>query len=72
MTAYTRAIREVIVGQKQGEEEPIIGDPIGRPGIIADLGFEIVASTPEQFTAFQAAEFARWQKLIQSRNIKVE
>jgi hypothetical protein len=36
------------------------------------LGFEVVASTPEQFTAFQAAEFARWQKLIQSRNIKAD
>jgi hypothetical protein len=36
------------------------------------LGFEIVANTPEQFTAYQAAEFARWAKLIQSRNIKAD
>ena len=36
------------------------------------LGFEIVASTPEQFTAYQAAEFARWKRLIESRNIKAD
>ena len=39
---------------------------------LLDLGFEIVANTPEQFTAFQAAEFARWKKLIESRNIKAD
>ena len=37
-----------------------------------DQGFEIVANTPEQFTAYQASEFARWAKLIQSRNIKAD
>jgi tripartite-type tricarboxylate transporter receptor subunit TctC len=39
---------------------------------LLELGFEIVASTPEQFTAYQAAEFARWKKLIQTRNIKAD
>ena len=39
---------------------------------LLDLGFEIVASTPEQFTAYQAAEFARWKKLIETRNIKAD
>jgi hypothetical protein len=37
---------------------------------LLELGFEIVANTPEQFTAFQAAEFVRWKKLIEARNIK--
>ncbi len=32
---------------------------------LLDLGFEIVANTPAQFTAFQAAEFARWKKVIE-------
>jgi tripartite-type tricarboxylate transporter receptor subunit TctC len=31
---------------------------------LLDLGFEIVGNTPEQFTAFQAAEFGRWKKVI--------
>ena len=48
-----------------------LNDPTVKPKLL-DLGFEIVASTPEQFTAFQAAEHARWKKLIETRNIKVE
>lgn len=39
---------------------------------LLELGFEMVLSTPEQFAAFQAAEYARWQKLITSRNIKAD
>lgn len=39
---------------------------------LTDLGFEIVLNTPEQFAAFQASEFARWQKLITARNIKAD
>jgi len=39
---------------------------------LVDLGFEIVANTPEQFTAFQAAEFARWKKLIAVRKIAAD
>lgn len=39
---------------------------------LLDLGFEIVANTPEQFTAFQAAEFERWKKLIETRKITAD
>jgi tripartite-type tricarboxylate transporter receptor subunit TctC len=35
-------------------------------------GFEIVANTPEEFAKFQAAEYARWKQLIESRNIKAD
>ncbi|WP_332745969.1 Bug family tripartite tricarboxylate transporter substrate binding protein [Hydrogenophaga sp.] len=48
-----------------------LNDPTVKPKLL-DLGFEIVANTPEQFTSFQAAEHARWKKLIETRNIKVE
>jgi tripartite-type tricarboxylate transporter receptor subunit TctC len=41
-------------------------------GKLLELGFELVLNTPEQFAAFQAAEYARWQKLIASRNIKAD
>lgn len=34
-----------------------------------DIGFEIIANTPEQFTKFQAEESARWKKIIDSRKI---
>jgi tripartite-type tricarboxylate transporter receptor subunit TctC len=36
------------------------------------LGLEIVGNTPEQFTAFQQQEFARWKKLIESRKITAD
>ena len=36
------------------------------------VGLEIVGNTPEQFTAFQAAEFQRWKKLIDARQIKAD
>lgn len=48
-----------------------LNDPAIKPKLL-DLGFEVVASTPEQFTAFQATEFARWKKLIEARNIKAD
>jgi len=48
-----------------------INDPAVTPKLL-ELGFEVVLNTPEQFAAFQASEFARWQKLITSRNIKAD
>ncbi|MBT9550866.1 MAG: tripartite tricarboxylate transporter substrate binding protein [Hydrogenophaga sp.] len=48
-----------------------INDPSVTPKLL-ELGFEVVLNTPEQFAAFQASEFARWQKLITSRNIKAD
>ena len=39
---------------------------------LLDLGFEIVGNTPEQFTAFQASEFARWKKVIEAGKITAE
>jgi len=45
------------------------------PAVVAKLtsqGFEVVASTPVEFTAFQSQEYARWKKLIETRNIKIE
>ena len=35
----------------------------------ADLGFEIVANTPAQFAAYEAQEFARWKKVIETGKI---
>ena len=50
-------------------------DTINDPAVktrLSDLGYELLASTPEQFTAFQAAEFQRWKKLIDARQIKAD
>ncbi len=50
---------------------------LGRMGrrhlqVANNLGFEIVGNTPEQFTAFQAAEFARWKKVIEVGKITAD
>jgi tripartite-type tricarboxylate transporter receptor subunit TctC len=34
-----------------------------------DIGFEVVASSPAEFTAFQAKEEAMWKKVVQDGNI---
>ncbi len=48
-----------------------LNDPQVKPKLL-DLGFEIVANTPEQFTAFQASEFARWKKVIEVGKITAD
>ena len=48
-----------------------LNDPSVKPKLL-ELGFEIVANTPEQFTAFQAAEFARWKKVIEVGKITAD
>ncbi len=48
-----------------------INDPQVRPKLL-EQGFEIVANTPEQFSAFQRREFDRWKQLIESRKITAD
>jgi tripartite-type tricarboxylate transporter receptor subunit TctC len=48
-----------------------LNDPQVRQPLL-DLGFEIVANTPEEFTAFQVTEFARWKKVIDTAKITAD
>ncbi|MFT3666544.1 Bug family tripartite tricarboxylate transporter substrate binding protein [Piscinibacter sp.] len=48
-----------------------LNDPAVKPKLL-EVGFEIVANTPEQFTAFQASESARWKHLIEARKISAD
>jgi len=48
-----------------------LNDPAVKPKLV-ELGFEIVGNTPEQFTAFQAKEYARWKQLIETRKITAD
>jgi tripartite-type tricarboxylate transporter receptor subunit TctC len=36
---------------------------------MAEIGFEVVASQPEAFAAFQREEIARWRRVVQAGNI---
>jgi len=48
-----------------------LNDPAVKPKLL-DLGFEIVGNTPEQFTKFQAEEYARWKKVIEVGHITAD
>lgn len=48
-----------------------LNDPDVKPKLLAQ-GFEIVANTPEQFSRFQATEFARWKQVIETGKISVD
>ena len=48
-----------------------INDPAVKPKLM-EIGFEIVANTPEQFAAFQQRESARWKQLIEARKITAD
>jgi len=39
---------------------------------LASLGFEVVASTPEQFAAFIREQTAKYEKLIKQIGLKAE
>jgi tripartite-type tricarboxylate transporter receptor subunit TctC len=48
-----------------------LNDPAVKPRLL-ELGFEVVGSSPEQFAAFQATEFARWKKVIEVGKITAD
>jgi uncharacterized protein (DUF885 family) len=54
---YIKALREKVVGVKPGEDEPIIGDPIGSKGLQEDLDHELIPYTPEELIAIAEREF---------------
>jgi tripartite-type tricarboxylate transporter receptor subunit TctC len=49
----------------------ILNEPSVKEKLVAQ-GFEIVGNTPEQFANFQAAEYARWKNLIETRKITAD
>ena len=55
---YVEAVKEKVVGIKKGEDEPIVGDPIGADGLAADLTHEMLPYTPEELIAIAEREFA--------------
>ncbi len=57
LSRYGRMLRERIVGVKPGQDEPIVGDPIGRAALVEDLGFEMIAYGPEDLVAIAEREF---------------
>jgi len=58
LKGYRRLLRERIVGVKEGQDEPIVGRPIGREALLADLAAEMIPYTPEQLIGIARRELA--------------
>ena len=58
LASYIRTLREKGVGYKEGDDEPIVGNPIGRAGLLEDLQSEFIPYTPEELLKIAEREFA--------------
>jgi uncharacterized protein (DUF885 family) len=58
LDAYMKSLRERAVGIRPGEEEPIIGDPIGADGLRADLRYEMIPYSAAELVRIAEREFA--------------
>ena len=64
--AYLKTLREKVVGIKEGEDDPIIGDPIGAVGLKEDLEHELIPYTPEELIGIAEREF----KMLEAEMLK--
>ncbi|KAI2633102.1 hypothetical protein GGS26DRAFT_66835 [Hypomontagnella submonticulosa] len=50
-------LREVLVGVEPGDEETIVGEPIGRDGLLSDLEAEMIPYSPEELIRIAEKEY---------------
>ncbi|GAB4465227.1 MAG: DUF885 family protein [Armatimonadaceae bacterium] len=55
---YEKHLRENLAGIKGKDEDPLIGDPIGREELLSDLRHERIPYSPEEMIAIAEKEFA--------------
>jgi uncharacterized protein (DUF885 family) len=55
---YVKTLRERVVGIRPGEDEPILGDPIGAGGLRADLAHEMIPYSPAELVRIGERELA--------------
>ena len=62
---------KAIVDKLQVEVKKILVSPeVGRK--LAEIGLEVVGSTPEELAAYQRSEIAKWAKVVKESGAKVE
>ncbi|MDG1891885.1 MAG: DUF885 family protein [Verrucomicrobiota bacterium] len=54
---YARHVRVEIAGYVEGEDPPVLGDPIGRKALMEALDYEMIAYDPEELIEIARAEF---------------
>ena len=55
---YATFLRKKIAGLKGEDDDPLIGDPIGREALLEDLRHEMIAYSPEELIAIGQRELA--------------
>ena len=58
MEGYESFLRRRVVGYAEGEDPPIVGDPIGADGLEADLRHEMIPYTPAELIEIAEREYA--------------
>lgn len=69
--AAPRGLKPEVKAQVHAALMAALADPAIKSRFV-DVGFEIVGNTPEQFAAFQAQEWARWKKVIETGKITAD
>lgn len=59
LARLSSTVREKLVGIKPGDEDIIVGEPIYREGLLAELQAEMIPYTPEEIIAIGEKEF-KW------------
>jgi uncharacterized protein (DUF885 family) len=63
---YAKLLREDVAGLKGKDEDPLVGDPIGRQALLDDLAGELIAYSPEELLAIGEREFAWCEQQMQA------
>ena len=56
--SYGKFVREKLAGLRPGDEETIVGDPVGRQALLNDLSNNMIPYTPEELVALAKQELA--------------
>jgi uncharacterized protein (DUF885 family) len=59
---YATALRKHLGTGSEGEEDPVVGDPIGREALLDALAAEMIPYTPEELITLAEREFAWCEK----------
>jgi len=58
LKTYGDFLKEKLAGIKADDKTTIIGDPIGKEGLLSELAYEMIPYTPEELIALANKEFA--------------
>lgn len=58
LSEYSGWLRREVAGTRGGGDDPMVGDPIGREALLADLREEMIVYSPEELIAIGESEYA--------------